>query len=162
MDELSLWPDLDSDESTTGAFEFIRKLREELKSKYEGKIDCSFDEIIYQSSSLNWFHHQSIELRKAMSPVQERSQNEKNKKEVCIPLPKECKFVLFNDAFFFRVFDVKIGAFFPVEIRPNEGIVSGQSWDYEEVDSASDFREKVLGYLNSKYVKDVIRYMIQS
>lgn len=160
MSNDSLWPDLDKDESTKCIYEFIKTLREDLKNRFEGKIDCSFDEIEYKSLGLNGFHETLAGLKNVMSPVQERSFVEKGKEEVRVSPPTERKFVLYNDKYFFRVFDVRLGAYFPVEIKPAEGIVKKQEYDYEEVESSSDFNCRVLSYLNSKYIKDVIRYMI--
>ena len=94
MSELNLWPNLDSDESTKCVFEFINLLREELNTKYDGKIACAFEEIIYKDLGIDGVHSAFRELKRVMGPSENQSLDEKNKDEVRIQPPKEYKFII--------------------------------------------------------------------
>lgn len=160
MDEQMYWPSLERDESTKCIYEFMALLKEQLKSSFNGRIDCSFDTVTYKSNSFLELSTSVARISKAIDFQQEESLNEKGREAVRIQPPVERKFVLFNDKYFFRVFDMKIGNYFPVEIKPAEGIIVGKDDGYKTIQSESDLKQEVLTYLNSKFIKDVLRYMI--
>lgn len=161
MEKLNLWPDLDTDESTKAIFGFVRLLKDELKKNYDGKIDCSLEEVVYREFGMNAMMNRFDDIRKAMGPIEGQTASEIDKEEVCINPPKEYKFMIFNENYFFRVFDIKMGEYFPVDIRPAEGISSKAKKDYYEIDNESSFKQEVLSFLHSKYIKDIIRYMLE-
>lgn len=161
MSELNLWPDLDADESTQCVFDFINVLREELKTKYDGKISCVIEEIIYKDLGIDGVHSAFRELKKIMGPSENLSLAEKNKDAVRIRPPKEYKFIISNDKCYFRLFDIKLGEYFPIMIRPAEGILTNNNYEYYDIKTESDFKQNVVSFLHSKYVKDVIRYLTE-
>ena len=156
MEERNYWPDLDSEEGTKGVFAFIKILNEQIKEKYNNKIQCSLEEISYKTIGIN---SAVLGINKLLGPTEEETPLEKGKNKVPVRQTKEFKFLIYNDKYFFRVFDIKIGEFFPVEMKPAEEI-NDMVKDYFEIESENVFKQQVYNYLNRKIIKDVIRYMV--
>lgn len=96
-----------------------------------------------------------------MGPIEEKSATEKGKKPVKIAPPHVLKFMIFSNDYFFRVFDIKMRNFFPIEVKPREGIFPKNKDEFEEIQSMSAFKNFVYNCLNSDYIKDVLRYMTE-
>ena len=153
------WPDLDTKIKTDCVFEFIKTLREQIKEKYNNKIDCSLEEIVYKNYGISGLHKSMCSIKTTLGPEEEQSIVEKNKKEVSVKAFKEYKFILFNDKFFFRVFDMRFGEFFPIGIRPVEELGDVFVQEFQEYYSEETFKSKIISLINTKTVKDVISYM---
>lgn len=163
MGKENLWPDIDdSSESTSGIYAFIKDLKKDMEKKYKGVIRCSFDKITYASYGLNSTFKNFSSIKKLVGPQECKGDSELNKKELTIPEETEFKFLISNNNYFFRVFDVKMSSFFPVEIKPSENIDSNRRSEYEEVLSLEDFKEQVQHYIQTKYVKDMLRYLLRT
>lgn len=155
----NFWPDLDEKINTQCVFDFIRTLTEQIKEKYNGKIKCSLEEISYKTYGISTTQRSIRDIAKLLGPVEENGLIEKDKIKASIRVLKEYKFMLYNDNYFFRVFDLKIGEYFPVEIRPAEEI-ENKEHKYEEFYS-DNFVNQILSIIHTKTIKDVIRFMIE-
>ena len=160
MNNKDFWPDLTNGESTKLIRELIKTLNQQLKTKYDGKIDSSFDVIHYKDSGIYAMNQTFAGIARLVGPIEEKDECEKNKEEVKVKPLNEYKFVIFNENYFSRIFDIKFGEFFPVEIRPAEGIIPNQEPKYKEIYNFSELEDVVQNYLQSQHVQDVIRYML--
>ena len=158
--EKNYWPDLQSEENTKGIFEFVNILKNQLHSKYDGKLNCSFEKIEYESNGVASLSSAVAGINKIMAPQEEKGVLEKSKKKVDVKKYNEYKFLIYNDNYFFRIFDVKIGEHFPIQMRPGEEL-SNIECDYIKVDSLAAFKHEVELYLSNETIKDVISYMIR-
>lgn len=162
--KLNYWPDIDKEESTEVVFDFVKMLNKQLEDKYQKSIKCKLSPVQYDSkASLFASKELSNSMKSLLTPIAGLSElpsaEEKNKKEVSLPSPKEYKFLVFDDYCFFRVFDIKASNYYPLYIKPAEGITIND--DYIKVDNQADLERTIYSYLNSQYLKDVIRYMVE-
>lgn len=160
MNQYDFWPDLTKDENTKCVFDLMKTLKEQLNKKYDGKIDCFLTEIEYSSSGLYEFNKSLKNISVLVGPSEEKSLCEKDKREIRVSPTKEYKFLLVTKDYFSRLFDMKFGEFFPISIKPTEGLVNGNQKGYITISSSDELDKTVFDYLQSQYVKDVIRYML--
>ena len=160
MNQYDFWPDLTQDESTKCVFDLVKTLKEQLSKKYGGKIDCSLTEIEYSSSGIYGLNKSLMNISALVGPSEEKSPYEKDKKEIKANPTKEYKFLLVTEDYFSRLFDMEFGEFFPVRIKPTEGLTNGDQKGYMPIHSSDELNSVVLKYLQSQYVRDVIRYML--
>lgn len=163
MSNENMWPDITADESTKCVFELFNELETQLKAKYDGKIQCQLEATVYKTQgfvSAVQRYHDIVESMTA--PIETETGVEEGKEPVHIKSPTECKFIIYDERHFFRILDVKLGEYFPIEIRQARGISPNQDYKYVTVESGAEFRRVVSDCINSSYVKDVIRYMLKS
>lgn len=157
------WPEID-DVPELGAcvFKFVKELNEQLKAKYNGVISCSLIKKEYTSFGCKGLTKSLESISQLVGPQESKSKIEEARKEVDLPPLNEYKFLIYNKIYFFRVFDIKLGAYFPIEIKPADGIEKNQDPDYIEVRTVEQFEDMVASYLSDPYIRDIIRYMVNS
>lgn len=154
------WPDLDEKISTKCVFDFVQTLEEQIKLKYNGVINCSLEEITYKTYGMSATQRIMSDIKKIVGPEEDGGYIEKDRDKVTSRAFKEYKFLLYSSKYFFRVFDIKVGEFFPIEIRPAEEI-DNVKHEYNEYYSEEEFKNKLLSLIRTKTVKDVINFMIE-
>ena len=157
--EKNYWPDLGREENTKEIFKFINILKQQLIDKYNGKLNCSFEEIKYESNGIASMSEAVSHFKRIAIPQETKGSLETSKRKVDVRKCKEFKFLIYSNDYFFRVFDVKIGEYFPIQMRPGEEL-SNIDYNYCQVESFDAFRHRVQYYLNNKTIKDVISYML--
>lgn len=155
MEKDNLWPSINDVEETNSISSFICKLESELTNQFSGKIKSKFILVEFEESPAEIM--ESTIRRIPFNQSKEKSDEiETGRNAVNTKKTKRYKFMIFSDSYFFRVFDIDMGDFFPVFYYP-----FGDENKCSTVDSELDLEQRIQITIKSSAVKNAICFILK-
>lgn len=163
---MNFWPTIDDVYKTEDAIPFLNDTINELKQKYNGRIQAQLCRIEFVLKSFRSMRSMIEEMSTLVGPqknedkyeCEEKMDIEKNRKTAVVA-NRDYKYEIFNDHLYYKLFTINIPEFYPIKIRAAAGTLEKEDSEVV-IKNLSELKDVFSRIVLSDKVKQIIKKML--